>query len=1162
MQQPTQHIAMNLGDGTGHQGALFPNGLPHTSMPTDPLTSALSLLPPELLQSHQHPHIHHPFGHIASSQPGASPSLLAHVQNQLPPSAQNLLGQQPHGPQPQQTPLSDGQQSRQRTQQQRSSSQHLQPQPQQQQQQQPPQQRRSHQQQRLEPSSSQPGQQQGPSMRSQQGNVHLNTQQHQAPSQSQQPPNLAQLLGSNPAALGGSQPSLLQEHASILSDARSSVSSFSQSLHDAKHATPADRGDVRNVVAMLERASKALAAELDQGVAKLRALSNSPAYNNMAGLFNSAGANLHGQGSVSGQDLFSALNNFGPTGSGLQHQQQQQQQQQQQPNAGGLPFDLGMGFQQNQHANGIFNMNGPGSTDSPGSAPGGYNGGFSNDGGARGNGQQGAGAQNQPFLPALLAQYLSQSTDSSNRTGALSLFQSLAANGNANAPFPSSMQGLEALLNQGLPQQQQQQPSRGAMPEMDGNRLNSHQAAPAQLANGAPLSNAAALAALTSLGITPTMLEALGLGSVAQQMLDAPVDSGRKREESSKPSAAQVNRRSPDLRDESPEMDHSDPFSEPARKKRKQSRSKAIGSSHPVGAEAGAAKISSLTPDAQEPSSARSSHPAATPHGASAKASASAASHLDRSMASNPNNPNVAGPSDASKRIPTLGVGLRQEGDKRYRNRKLLRDLREHLYRWLGTDEFRKLRNTYKVAEWVPNPHLTDEEKQILASLPPGTVAQPPITTHIFHVDFTSRDFYRTNQSLIDAIVTEGSKKVEAKPEAYAIVPGTIDRDHLEDVAKDLMDSARSGFRMSLRTGLQAEKEDKEKHEKYRGVERAKTKCRNREIGAGRLRHAIPKQLLIPGAYSDDAASDEDLHGLTKSEWKRQRLRKLRIAKGWEAVTPKWRNKHLTRAYHKADIVSKSKQMARWRRDDPVDLPIPIKLYGKLLPKQLFDAEWLAEHRKELEDEPYCIRINDNEIEGWEEGHHPLGEDTSDEMEWSDAKESSMRGRQLIGASGRDRASTTQSPASRSSAAPPPASAGSASASKEVAADSKAGSASPVPAGLVALATAGKETPDALANTTPASAPAAAEDSATTKVALAVSEDSGTSSVASSSRSGVLDGGSDTDSDSSVVVTHAEENSETVAAAAKGSVTGDYAAAEPNTDDAAVVAEQDKVSDS
>ncbi|CDR98568.1 hypothetical protein [Sporisorium scitamineum] len=1114
MQQPTQHIPMNLGqpagglDATGYQGGLFPNGLPHSSMATDPLTSALNLLPPELLQSHQHQHLHNPFGHIASSQQGASPSLLAHVQNQLPPSAQNLLGQQPHGPQPQQTPLSDGQQPHQRTQQQRSSSRHLQPQPQQQQQ------RQSHQRQRLQPS---PGQsaQQGSSLRPQQGNIHLNAQQHQASPQTQQPPSLAQLLGSSPAALGGPQPSLLQEHVSILSDARSSVSSFSQSLHDAKQATPADRGDIRNVVAILERASKALVAELDQGVNKLRALSNSPAYNNMAGLFNSAGANLLGQGSVSGQDL--------------------------------------------PHTNVMFNLNAPGNTDSPGGAPGGFNGGFSNDVGARGNGQQGPGAQNQPFLPALLAQYLSQTTDSSNRAGTLSLFQSLAAKGNTNAPFPPSMQGLEALLNQGLPQlQQQQQQSRGGMPDMDGSRINTHQTAAAQLANGVPLTNAAALAALTSLGITPTMLEALGLGSVAQQMLDAPVDGAAKRESSSKP-AVQGQRQSPDLRDESPEMDHNDPFSEPARKKRKQGRSKATGTSH---AEAGIAKPSSQTLDAQDVSSARPGH-SATTHHAPAKASTSATSHLDRNMASNPSNRNVAGPSDTSKRIPTLGVGLRQEGDKRYRNRKLLRDLREHLYRWLGTDEFRKLRNTYKVAEWVPNPHLTEEEKQILASLPPGAVAQPPITTHIFHVDFTSRDFYRTNQSLIDAIVAEGSKKVEAKPEAYAIVPGTIDRDHLEDVAKDLMDSARSGFRMSLRTGLQAEKEDKEKHEKYRGVERAKTKCRNREIGAGRLRHAIPKQLLIPGAYSDDAASDEDLHGLTKSEWKRQRLRKLRIAKGWEAVTPKWRNKHLTRAYHKADIVSKSKQMARWRRDDPVDLPIPIKLYGKLLPKQLFDPEWLAEHRKELEDEPYCIRINDNEIEGWDEGHHPLGEDTSDEMEWSDAKESSMRGRQLISAS-RDRSSTTHSPASRSSAAP----AASSTVSKVIGSESKAGSATPVPAssGLSAPA-AVKESPD-----TPADGTAApTSDTVAGKKldpAPAVSEDSGTSSVSSSS-GGALDAadsaGSDTESDSSVAPTHGEDKGETVDAG-KGSSppkalsTGGDAAVDSK--DPVAGDQQEKVSDS
>lgn len=857
------------------------------------------------------------------------------------------------------------------------------------------------------------------------------------------------------------------------------------SLHEAKQVTPSDRADIRNVVSMLERASKALVSDLEQGVNKLRALHSSPAFNNAAGLF--GGVQL-GQGSAPGQDLFGGLNNFGMLGTNMQQQQH---------NGAALPFDLGLGFQQPSQPTGMFGMNGGGNANTPGGAPNGFNGSFPNDVGAQANGQQGLGGQGSPFLSALLTQYLSQSTDPQSRLGALSLFQSLA-NGNGTGPLPSSGPDLNALLTQGLPQlgqAQQQQLSRGGgMQGMDASRV-SHAAT--QLANGAPLTNAAALAALTSLGITPTMLDALGLGSVAQQMLDAPANAGNKQPGSSKNDGQM--RSSPVLRDESPEADQNESSGEPARKKRKQGRGKATNSSPHANTDSSISKPPSQVSHVKTVPSAPSDHAEAGPSNSSRLVSSSRG---DR----NPNIPGAAGPSDASKRIPTLGVGLRQEGDKRYRNRKLLRDLREHLYRWLGTDEFRKLRSTYKVAEWVPNPHLTEEEKQILASLPAGAVAQPPITTHIFHVDFTSRDFYRTNQSLIDAIVTEGSKKVEAKPEAYAIVPGTIDRDHLEDVAKDLMDSARSGFRMSLRTGLQAEKEDKEKHEKYRGVERAKTKCRNREIGAGRLRHAIPKQLLIPGAYSDDAASDEDLHGLSKSEWKRQRLRKLRIAKGWEAVTPKWRNKHLTRAYHKADIVSKSKQMARWRRDDPVDLPIPIKLYGKLLPKQLFDPEWLAEHRKELEDEPYCIRINEAEVEGWDEGHHPLGEDTSDEMEWSDAKDSSIRGRQLMSSAEvrrGDRASTTQSPVPGPSA--------SSSAAKAREDESKAGSSTPV----------------VVDANQPSSEPAAAvgvslsEEAAAKKPPLAMtgSEGSGTSSVSGSSQSGHPGdtGGSDSDSDESIV---------------------------------------------
>lgn len=1071
--------ADNVHVSAPHQTAsLCSDGLSQSRMPTDALAPSLSLLPPDLLQSNQQ-HLLPSFASLASSPSGTSASLLPHVQKQLQPTAQSLIAQQQaRSSSSQQTPLpvsqpSHQQKSHQPAQQQPRSSHHRE-----QQQKHEKQQRHQH---------------QLPS--GQQANIHLNAQQqHPSSAQPQQPPSLAHLLGSIPATLAGSQPSLVQEHASILNDARSAVSSFSQSLCVVKQATPADQSDIRNIISLLERASQNLASELNEGCNKLRALSSSPAYNNMAGLLNATGASLLGQGSNLGHDLFGGVHPFGMPDSNAQQPQQQAQQQQQ--NMSGLPFDLGIGFQQQSASNGIFNLNGT----------------FSNDIGGRANGQQGAGANTSPFLPALLAQYLSQSTDPSSRNGALSLFQSLN-NGNANGPFPNSMQGLDALLNQGLPHQQHLlqhgQQTRTGMSDMDRVQLNNPSSAP-QLANGAPLTNAAALTALTSLGITPTMLEALGLNSVAQQMLDASVDSGRAREASIKPSRQAHD--SPGIRDENPKPDQNGLISEPARKKRKHGRSRAVDTSPLVTGEANSSK---QTSDAQDPSTSRPSQSA--PVHITPSKTPTFPAHLNR----NPNNPNVVERSDTSRRIPTLGVGLRQEGDKRYRNRKLLRDLREHLYRWLGTDEFRKLRNTYKVAEWVPNPRLTEEEKRILASLPAGAVAQPPITTHIFHVDFTSRDYYRTNQSLIEAIVAEASRKVEAKPEAYSIVPGTIDRDHLEDVAKDLMDSARSGFRMSLRTGLQAEKEDKEKHEKYRGAERAKTKCRNREIGAGRLRHAIPKQLLIPGAYSDDAASDEDLHGLTRSEWKRQRLRKLRIAKGWEAVTPKWRNKHLTRAYHKADIVSKSKQMARWRRDDLVDLPIPIKLYGKLLPKQLFDPDWLAEHRKELEDEPYCIRINDNEIDGWDEAHHPLGEDTSDEMEWSDTKESVMRDRHSVSASGRHRGNTTNSPASAT-----------ATGSKPIEGEVKTGSTTPVAAGggggSGGAATAVKESPD-----TPA--PAATKDTLSTTtnrrtvaVEAAASDGSGASSVSSSSRSAAFDAGdtagSDTDSDSSIAAADAVDD--------------------------------------
>ncbi|ETS61823.1 hypothetical protein PaG_03926 [Moesziomyces aphidis] len=1070
MGQPSGSI-----DSSAHQvghsaNTLFPGGLPHTSMPNDPLTAALGLLPPELLQSHQHQHLHQQFAQLPSSQPVGSASLLSHVHSQMQTSHDSLLPQAPHVAhgssasglsQPPQVDMRQAPQlsnnqpgsSQQGQPHQQSRSRHQQRSPataqhQQQQSQQPQPSQHQQSSRQSQPLPNHQGQQ-GQSLRPQ-GHVHLNHGQHQSSPQPQQPPNLAQLLGSASTAQTH-QPALLQQHASVLADVRSSMSTFSASLHDAKQKTPADRADIRNVVSILDGAVKTLAAEIEQGVVKLRALQGSAALNSFAGLLSGSNANSIGPGSTNGNDLFGALNQFG-----LQQNQQQQQQHGNQ----GLPFDLGLGFHQQSQSNGMFNINGTPNSNGPNGGPSGLNAPFHNDVTI---GQGGSGSQNASMMSSLLAQYLSQSNDPAGRLGALSLFQSLAGAGGAGS-LPAGMQGLDALLNQALPQQTQaqQQTQQQARPGQQG----------AHLPNGAPLTNAAALAALTSLGVTPTMLEALGLGSVAQQMLEAP-DDGPSTNSSKQRS------RSPDMREDSPEAASVEGSSEPSRKKRKHVRGKVQ-----IQPDVGVSRPPSKIVESKATSESRPGPASATP----TSPPIASAANRDRNVASSSTIPGSAGPSDASKRIPTLGVGLRQEGDKRYRNRKLLRDLREHLYRWLGTDEFRKLRNTYKVAEWVPNPHLTDEEKQILASLPPAAVAQPPITTHIFHVDFTSRDFYRTNQSLIDAIVAEGSKKVEAKPEAYAIVPGTIDRDHLEDVAKDLMDSARSGFRMSLRTGLQAEKEDKEKHEKYRGVERAKTKCRNREIGAGRLRHAIPKQLLIPGAYSDDAASDEDLHGLTKSEWKRQRLRKLRIAKGWEAVTPKWRNKHLTRAYHKADIVSKSKQMARWRRDDPVDLPIPIKLYGKLLPKQLFDPDWLAEHRKELEEEPYCIRINDNDIDGWEESHHPLGEDTSDEMEWSDAKESSLRGRQLTSApsSSRDRGSNTQSPAPIAGSSSVPIT--------RPGEDSKAGSSTPVlQASSSALAASEAAQPEA----------DKAPESKT--LAQTASEAEATSSISGSSRSGNVD---------------------------------------------------------
>ncbi|PWY98295.1 hypothetical protein BCV70DRAFT_202074 [Testicularia cyperi] len=1077
--QPTQRLSANLGgsasrtNGTGSSlnlgnslDALLAGGIPHSSVGSVPMASAIDLLPSNLLSSHQQ--LHPPFvgqSH-STSQPNLGATHLAQVPDHLihnargaqsihqpsgqiqpQPQQQSQQQHQSHSLQPQQqTPhqsqgIHQSQHQRQHQHQHQPLSQHVS------QIQQGPHQHQPQPQSQLQPQSqhSHPPQQQGQS-----------SQEAQRQQQQQQALLLSQLLAASsaPNASFSTPSSLLDQHASILSDARSSAATFANTLQEAKHSCPVDRPDLRTMVNMLEKASKMLVSELARGVTRLRALHESAAMNEVTNYLTSLGA-ASMQNGMAGQDFFGALSSYGAA-NGIPNAQQQQHPQNQHASQQSLPFDLNLAFlQQNQQTSSSppFNMFGNNNTNSaqnhPDSSGGGGNnnisGGNSNRNVAPSANPSGGGSHhgsgfNTPFangmstqqagpqmgnqaqaqaqaqtqtqtpanslLSALLSQQLSQ-TPEPGRVGALNLgfLQSIVSALGANAPQSSALGALSAQ-------------HRGELSsESAGSNTGAN--ATAQGPGATAASNAAALSALSSLGVGPAMLEALGLGtptnpSAAPTAAVPNGESTANRDRKAAPGSSQHQL------DNEADDDASSLDAEPARKKRKQLRGKPVlASASPT--------IAGTPPSRTDAAPSTSLIKASSTAGRLAPAAQTvsvagpSSGHIGASpLTAAPHNlGGVPGPetsSSSAKRIPTLGVGLRQEGDKRYRNRKLLRDLREHLYRWLGTDEFRKLKNTYKVAEWVPNPALTDEEKKIIASLPPGAVASPPITTHIFHVDFTSRDFYRTNQALIDAIVTEGSKKVEAKPEAYGIVPGTIDRDHLEDVAKDLMDSARSGFRMSLRTGIQAEKEDKEKHEKYRGVERAKTKCRNREIGAMRLRHAIPKQLLVPGAYSDDAASDEDLHGLTKSEWKRQRLRKLRIAKGWEAVTPKWRNKHLTRAYHKADIVSKSKQMARWRRDDPVELPFPIRLYGKTLPKQLFDKDWLAEHRKELEDEPYCIKINDAEIEGWDESHHPLGEDTSDEMEWSDAKESDWRGRGLHTSRGRE--SGTRSPMPSSTQAP------------------------------------------------------------------------------------------------------------------------------------------------
>lgn len=341
--------------------------------------------------------------------------------------------------------------------------------------------------------------------------------------------------------------------------------------------------------------------------------------------------------------------------------------------------------------------------------------------------------------------------------------------------------------------------------------------------------------------------------------------------------------------------------------------------------------------------------------------------------------------------------GVRRES-VRYRNRKLLVDMREQLYKWLDTTEFCRIAKSYPNGRngWITVPINPEKPTE-------GT-------RRIFQPNFEiGSDLYIANKELLEELIELGVQKVEDKPEAYGMKEGVNAKDVVVDVAKDLMDSARHGYRANLKKQQEDEADAKAKSTRYKQQERHRTKVRNREVGAKRLKHPIPDALLTMGLHSDDAASDqEEMHNMDKEEWRKLRVRKLQSKRGWEALAPKWRNRHvsrftngivegqtmvlltllhpfpvmqLTKAYHIADTLSKSKQMPRWRRDGGVDLELPVRLWGKTLPKCIFDPAWLRENETKIKAEPYNVTVNEAGVADWDDDDHRLTDDTEDELE-------------------------------------------------------------------------------------------------------------------------------------------------------------------------------------
>lgn len=314
--------------------------------------------------------------------------------------------------------------------------------------------------------------------------------------------------------------------------------------------------------------------------------------------------------------------------------------------------------------------------------------------------------------------------------------------------------------------------------------------------------------------------------------------------------------------------------------------------------------------------------------------------------------------------------GVRRES-VRYRNRKLLVDMREQLYKWLDTTEFCRIARSYPQGSNGWATVSVDAERPELG------------TKRIFQPNFEiGSDLYICNKELLEELIELGVQKVKDRPEAYGMKEGVEAKDVVVDVAKDLMDSARHGYRANLKKQQEDEADAKAKSTRYKQQERHRTKVRNREVGAKRLKYPIPDSLLTMGLHSDDAASDqENMHKMNKEEWRKLRMRKLQSKRGWEALAPRWRNPHLTKAYHIADTLSKSKQMPRWRRDGGIELDPPMRLWGKTLPKVVFDPAWLAENEARIKEDPFNIKIEDKEVQGWRDEDHGLSDDTEDELE-------------------------------------------------------------------------------------------------------------------------------------------------------------------------------------